>query len=506
MSETRQWRWRGFVAAVVCLAAVLILPAAASAQTFTVDSAGDEAQNTPGAANCETVAGKCTLRAAIEAANVGGVPDTIDFDGAVFDGGVGSTISPGSALPDVAVGEPVRIDGGVCGAGPCATLQALPSFAGLAVKADGSVVEHLGILINGSVGIRVAGTGANQPGVEILDNVITVTGASPSTGISLTGPIGGSGNLVEGNTIKMLVETYAWGITLRNGPNRIFGNVIEGSGCCYQGVLAEAAGDPVNGNRIGGDTAGSENVISGFSNSAIWLNLGEGTRNEVGRNRGDNGDPFIRFGSGTNGGIQPPVIGAALQSSISGSAEPEALVRVFRKATEEGGEIAGFVDEAVADSSGNWKISSPALPLGTFVAATQTLEGGTSQLGATATTQADPPAPPSGCPAVPSQCPPTPVNPTPAPAPPAPDIKKPKVTIKKAPKARSKATTAKFKFVSNEAGSKFKCKLDKKAFAKCRSPKTYKKLKPGKHVFKVKATDAAGNVSAVMKRKFTVLE
>ena len=31
-------------------------------------------------------------------------------------------------------------------------------------------------------------------------------------------------------------------------------------------------------------------------------------------------------------------------------------------------------------------------------------------------------------------------------------------------------------------------KLDKKAFANCKSPKTYKKLKPGRHTFKVWAT------------------
>ena len=487
------------LAVLTCALLAMLAPATVSAAAFTVNSTGDEAQKTPGAANCETVAGDCTLRAAIEAANVGGVKDTIEFDGAVFDGGASSTIEPGSPLPEVAVGEPVEIDGGVCGAGPCATLRALAGFAGLTVKADGSVVEHLGVLINGSVGIRATGTGANQPGVEILDNLVTVTGASPSTGISVIGPIGGSGNLVEGNTIRMPADSFAWGISLRNGPNRIFGNVIEGGGCCYQGIIADEVGGPVNGNRIGGDTAASENVITGFSYSAIWLNLGESTRNEVGRNRGDNGTSFIRFGSATNGGIQPPVIDAALQSSVSGTAKPEALVRVFRKATDGGGEIAGFLDEAVADSSGNWKISSSALPAGTFVAATQTLEGGTSELSAAVKTVSDP-SPPASCPAVPSTCPPT------LPLPPAPpDTTKPKVTVKKAPKAKSTATTAKFVFSADEAGSTFKCKLDKKAFANCRSPKTYKKLKPGKHVFKIKATDAAGNVSAVVTRKFTVV-
>jgi CSLREA domain-containing protein len=492
------------LAVLACALLVTLAPAAVSAATFTVDNTGDLPSG-PGVA-CGAGEG-CSLRAAIEAANVDSVKDTIDFDAIVFDGEAGATISPATALPEIL--QPVGIDGGVCGAEPCATLQA-PTPA-LSVKADGSVVENLAVLINGSVGIRAIGTGANQPGVEILDNLITVTGASPSTGISLMGPIGGSGNLVEGNTIKMPTDSFAWGISLRNGPNRIFGNVIEGGGCCYQGILADDVGDPVNGNRIGGDTAASENVITGFSYSAIWLDLGESTRNEVGRNRGDNGTSFIRFGSATNGGIQPPVIGAARQTSISGTAKPEAVVRVFRKATDGGGEIESFLGKAVADPSGNWKMSLSALPLGTFVAATQTLEGGTSELSAAVAAGADPVPPDPKCPdtlpAAVCAAPETLLPPAPNPTPPiaAPDIRKPVVTIKKAPKAKSTATTAKFKFVSNEAGSTFHCKLDKKAWAKCASPKTYRNLALGKHAFKVKATDAAGNVSTVVPRKFTVV-
>ena len=62
-----------------------------------------------------------------------------------------------------------------------------------------------------------------------------------------------------------------------------------------------------------------------------------------------------------------------------------------------------------------------------------------------------------------------------------------------------------FKFGSNEAGSTFLCKLDKKAFAKCKSPKTYKNLKLGKHKFQVKARDQQGllDPSPVVK-KFTI--
>ena len=59
-----------------------------------------------------------------------------------------------------------------------------------------------------------------------------------------------------------------------------------------------------------------------------------------------------------------------------------------------------------------------------------------------------------------------------------------------------------FKFGSNELGSTFLYKLDEKAFAKCKSPKTYKNLKPGKHKSQVKASDSQGKVdpSPVVKK------
>jgi hypothetical protein len=51
---------------------------------------------------------------------------------------------------------------------------------------------------------------------------------------------------------------------------------------------------------------------------------------------------------------------------------------------------------------------------------------------------------------------------------------------------------AKFRFSSSEAQSSFKCKLDKKGWKKCRSP--YKlKVKPGRHLFRVRAIDRFGN-------------
>ena len=49
-----------------------------------------------------------------------------------------------------------------------------------------------------------------------------------------------------------------------------------------------------------------------------------------------------------------------------------------------------------------------------------------------------------------------------------------------------------FAFSASERGSSFRCKLDRKRFRPCRSPRVYR-LKPGRHAFRVFAVDRAGN-------------
>lgn len=51
-----------------------------------------------------------------------------------------------------------------------------------------------------------------------------------------------------------------------------------------------------------------------------------------------------------------------------------------------------------------------------------------------------------------------------------------------------------FRFSSNEPGSTFECKLNKRPFKKCQASKTFRRLKPGHHTFKVRAVDPSGNV------------
>lgn len=89
-------------------------------------------------------------------------------------------------------------------------------------------------------------------------------------------------------------------------------------------------------------------------------------------------------------------------------------------------------------------------------------------------------------PKLPTQTP-DPFEPVPQPLPP-PDLA-PETTIGKRYLAVGKA---KFWFSSNEAGG-FLCRLDKGEFKPCGSPRAYKRLKSGRHTFRVKAVDAAGN-------------
>ena len=55
------------------------------------------------------------------------------------------------------------------------------------------------------------------------------------------------------------------------------------------------------------------------------------------------------------------------------------------------------------------------------------------------------------------------------------------------------------------AGSKFECKLDRQKFKPCKSPKKYKGLKPGKHVFKVRAVKGKNADPTPAKRKFKIV-
>lgn len=85
---------------------------------------------------------------------------------------------------------------------------------------------------------------------------------------------------------------------------------------------------------------------------------------------------------------------------------------------------------------------------------------------------------------------PTSAAPTPPPLRP---VGPPVATITTDPPQKTAKSKMKFKFVSDLPASTFECKLDKAPWRRCTSPKTVRGLAPGKHVFRVRAVDAAGN-------------
>ncbi len=356
--------------------------------------------------------------------------------------------------------------------------------------------------------------GFDQRGVEtlfggatIVDNEIT----KAEIGVFAVGSDAGHGNLIEANQI---FEPDTRGIRIDNDENVVVGNTIADAG--RAGVQLRNGAD---GNQIGGDSPEEENLIfgSGEHEGAIEVEGTEEMRNEIRANRGSlNSGAFISlFGSGVgeipNGGVEPPTLGSVDRASAEGTAEPGATVRVFRKASNDPGEIESFLGKATADGSGHWQLTYSAISGEGFVAATQTKQGGTSELTTPTKLPAEPgpPAPPSGggggggnppvqgCPLSSVACPGGPANPPRA----------PQVKITKKPQPKSAATTAKFKFTAvPAAGSKFECKLDKGKFGKCKSPKTYKKLKVGRHTFRVRAVGSTGLKSKPATYKFTVTE
>ncbi|MGB0119871.1 MAG: invasin domain 3-containing protein [Solirubrobacterales bacterium] len=81
------------------------------------------------------------------------------------------------------------------------------------------------------------------------------------------------------------------------------------------------------------------------------------------------------------------------------------------------------------------------------------------------------------------------------------NVIKPVLKFTNPPKKKVKSAKVKFKFKVTKGKAKgFQCKLDKKKWSKCKSPKKVK-LKKGKHVFKVRGIATDGSFGKTLKRK-----
>jgi hypothetical protein len=392
--------------------------------------------------------------------------------------------------------------GNTIGRRPGGAGVAAPSADGIFLfslnSSEGETVEGNTIRLDSGVGIEQRFGGAVIAGNSIEEGQYGI--------LTLGAPAGAGSNEIEENTI-LNAELNA--VLIKNENNLLVGNLLEGASL----AAIRLEGPEATGTLIGGDAEAEENEISGNGGDAIEVVDPGATDTQIKRNFGaGNGGLFIDLGangpgnsiSGPNAGIQPPSIGSAKLSGASGSgALPGAEVRVFRKATSSPGEIESFLGEAKADGSGNWSVTyTAAIPGETRIAATQSALEGTSEL-AFATTE---PAPSTGGGATKDDKSAGKDDKGKAKAKGKDDKGGiPDTRIVKGPKKKTHATTAKFKFTSTEDGSKFECKLDRQKFKPCKSPKTYKKLKPGKHVFKVRAVKGKNVDPTPAKRKFKIL-
>jgi CSLREA domain-containing protein len=171
--ECQRWHSahsRRLLTPVLVLAALLCLlggATAARAAEYTVNSTGDQVDESPGTGGCKTAVNSCTLRAAIEESNAStGVTDTIKFDFSSFDGQIADTIELGSSLPTIT--DSVKVGG--LPFVPCET-----DYFGLPGPCVG---------IDGPAG----GTAFRVAAKEVVINSLAISGAK--TGVEAIGALG----------------------------------------------------------------------------------------------------------------------------------------------------------------------------------------------------------------------------------------------------------------------------------------------------------------------------
>jgi hypothetical protein len=285
------------VTALLVVVCALVVPAVASAETFKVDSTGEEIDEVLGDEFCVTAGGKCTLRAAIEEANDLGESATIEFDESVFDGQVaGSTIVLVNPLPVIVV--PITFQGHECPTladprHPCVGIDGPAGKTALAVEnAEEVNVEGLSV-----TGAKVGLSAKHAPHLKVqaswfgvkLDDSAGANGTAIVVGPgSNKGLIGGEGP--EGGNV--IANSSGDGLDIHGAASvRVFGNYfgVEKDGftpapnggkdvevTSAPGEELEATGTAI-GTTVGSGAAatpacdGGCNVISGAGSSGIDL-------------------------------------------------------------------------------------------------------------------------------------------------------------------------------------------------------------------------------------------
>ncbi|MDX2031591.1 MAG: right-handed parallel beta-helix repeat-containing protein [Blastocatellia bacterium] len=265
--------------------------ATAPAAVFTVNSTGDGSDANPSDGVCNDGTGACTLRAAIEQANVNPGADAINFN---IPGGGPQNIVSASVVYQL--NESVTIDGatqpGFAGQ-PLIELKGggATSGSGMIIAAANCVVRGIRINDFGANGIHVL----NSSGHFIEGNILGVNAAAAagnrghgievatSSNVTIGGTVAAARNIISGNArAGIRIQAGASGSRLQGnyiGTNEAGTAAIpNGCGPCLEGGILI---DESSNNVIGGATAGAGNVISGNNGDGIGIWEGASTGNQV---------------------------------------------------------------------------------------------------------------------------------------------------------------------------------------------------------------------------------
>ena len=302
------------VVATLLAACLMAAQPAHASTTFTVNSTGDDGDQSPLDNVCDASqeGGECTLRAAIQQANATSGADTINFNipgtgvqtihvnchglrGAARDNGASNDkrLHPARSLPNtLAVGDnailKVELDG-----------TNVPSGnSGLEIStADSSMIKGLvinrftkGIAVRGdSVANRIEGNFVGTDPSGTLDRgndfhaVVIANGPSQTV---VGGTTLAARNILSGNNESNLVVSNSNGNQLQGNYVGTDKSGTKALGNGGNGVfLADASGTV-----IGGTTASSRNVISGNNDSGIVVSAGSQETKVLGNRIGTTAD------------------------------------------------------------------------------------------------------------------------------------------------------------------------------------------------------------------------
>jgi CSLREA domain-containing protein len=277
---------------ILSLFGLIPIQALPEAQTYIVNSDTDAPDNIPGDGICATFGGNCTLRAAIQEANLDGVASIINF-ASKFQGVhaipgcslpnivENNTTIYGSARWDVASKRPgVEITGGACdllkinsggnnvygiffgGSGS----TGVHIFAGSNNNIGGSANEQRNVYLVGKYGVHIQSPGTNN---QVTNSYFgTVTGESlPGGGMGEVGVFvqaGDSQNVISKNII---VGQSNAGILLWSNANVVSENII-GVTWNKQSALPNNYGVQLYGDN---NVVNSGNVIAGNSSHGVYV-------------------------------------------------------------------------------------------------------------------------------------------------------------------------------------------------------------------------------------------